>query len=766
MFCYLNDKSDTKPKICSPGKFTELVNDRRTAVLIDAYRSGQNPGAKSMLPAFLFQGYDPKCLEQGFGSRKKAALLPTGLFMMDFDHIGENPHAVHDRFLRILPELGLTLDDIALSHVTPSGKGLREVIRSREGTTVAEDQKWIADALGMECDEHVKDLSRISFVPKKEDILYLNGKLLFAEISGQAKAEATDRKPAADTKAGGGRQTERKTAKTTDTAGSFPQTYHGVPYSAIVGKWIELKGGRPEPGDRHATLVELAMDLRKICDNDKEWIASVIPDFDKGEEEKLNAVQWAVEQKPSRVGGTLKDALRALGIGEGNAAPHEDGSSGLPPGMPENLPSLVRLLTSKVLPHQRPAVSAMVFPALAVHVNNCLFKLRDNTDVELSLMCCLLAQQSVGKGCVKPVLKRIMADIKAQDRINRERERQWQEQQKNRKANEKGQSKPDDLVIRYLSSDTTPAAFLGRLFAAEHGDGQTQNLCTYSQVDEIEDLYRFCQSGGKNMVQQMIKRTWDRDDIGAERFTAQAANIATVLRWNWAASSTVEGGRRFFRNCLTDGTASRVDFCTIIEPDEEIDFRYGDYDAEFERKLRPYIERLSTFRCRQTAEGEIIPAMFPEVREFEDRMKKHIDEKAKTMPDNTWRNYAWRSMVMAVKKLIVLHIANGCRWEEEFGDFAMWSFEYSMWCKLNLFYDDASSQFADERLRGMRGNRSPLKLMPRQFSLTEFAAVMQREGYKQEPAIILSKYKHRGLVIQCGGKWEMTAEFAEKYGIK
>ena len=43
--------------------------------------------------------------------------------------------------------------------------------------------------------------------------------------------------------------------------------YHGVPYTDIVAKWNEQKGGRPAHGDRHQRMLELSGELRRIADN-------------------------------------------------------------------------------------------------------------------------------------------------------------------------------------------------------------------------------------------------------------------------------------------------------------------------------------------------------------------------------------------------------------------------------------------------------------------------------------------------------------------
>ena len=43
--------------------------------------------------------------------------------------------------------------------------------------------------------------------------------------------------------------------------------YHGVPYTEILKKWLELKGGTPGIGDRHDRMLGLSGELRRIVNN-------------------------------------------------------------------------------------------------------------------------------------------------------------------------------------------------------------------------------------------------------------------------------------------------------------------------------------------------------------------------------------------------------------------------------------------------------------------------------------------------------------------
>lgn len=70
---------------------------------------------------------------------------------------------------------------------------------------------------------------------------------------------------------------------------------------------------------------------------------------------------------------------------------YEDDEDELPPAMPEQLPSLIRLLVSRTPKIYKPTVAQAVFPSLAAHLYKVKFRYIDNVDHEATLMNVLMA---------------------------------------------------------------------------------------------------------------------------------------------------------------------------------------------------------------------------------------------------------------------------------------------------------------------------------------------------------------------------------------
>jgi hypothetical protein len=67
-----------------------------------------------------------------------------------------------------------------LVYITPSGKGLKVVFKADASKgNLIDNQHWMARELGVEIDESCKDASRMSFICKETDILFINNEELF-----------------------------------------------------------------------------------------------------------------------------------------------------------------------------------------------------------------------------------------------------------------------------------------------------------------------------------------------------------------------------------------------------------------------------------------------------------------------------------------------------------------------------------------------------------------------------------------------------------
>ena len=184
MFCYQKNFSNPTLPV-DEAQFWALVRATQWNENIDKYRETHDAALKRKLPAFIFQAtFDETTSKAGKTGawRKQAATRLTGLVVMDIDHVEEPRNTwslIENGELRMENELRQC---ILLVYVTPSGKGLKIVFKARaEWGNLIDNQHEMAKLLGVEVDESCKDASRMSFICKESDILYIDKELFTYE---------------------------------------------------------------------------------------------------------------------------------------------------------------------------------------------------------------------------------------------------------------------------------------------------------------------------------------------------------------------------------------------------------------------------------------------------------------------------------------------------------------------------------------------------------------------------------------------------------
>ena len=180
-FCYQKNFSNPTLPV-DEAQFWALVKATQWNENIDKYRETHDAALKRKLPAFIFQAtFDETESKAGkLGAwRKQSATRLTGLVVMDVDHI-ENPLTLYQGWVK--KGLNWKQLGIVLIYITPSGRGIKIVFKARmDWGNLIDNQHQMAKLLGVEVDESCKDASRMSFICKESDILFIDKELFTYE---------------------------------------------------------------------------------------------------------------------------------------------------------------------------------------------------------------------------------------------------------------------------------------------------------------------------------------------------------------------------------------------------------------------------------------------------------------------------------------------------------------------------------------------------------------------------------------------------------
>ena len=400
------------------------------------------------------------------------------------------------------------------------------------------------------------------------------------------------------------------------------------------------------------------------------------------------------------------------------------------PAMPEKLPSSIELLTSRVPEKLKPAVAHAVFPALGAHLSGVRFRYIDQVEHEPAFMCCLFAKMSSGKSAVNAPIDYILADILERDSVNREREAEYKELLRRFPRGMNRPERPKDLLIQVLSPDMTNAAFVQRLKDAN-------GHFLYSQMDEIELLHQLKASRNGQQVSQLLRLAFDCGRYGQERVGIDAVTANVRVRWNFNVSSTIGGGKFFFKDDITNGTITRLNLCTIEHKTGDDMPVIGAYGQPFADALKPYIDRLNQ------AKGLI---ECKEAEEIAMTLKNENAEFAQLSDNEAFEVLSFRANLIAYHKAMLIYLMEGCQWSQEIADFMRWSEEYDLWCKMKFFGEALQMLINQDKTEGKRGPQNMLELLPKTFTKEQAKEMRRSQGLNEDTYEMFRNWKRRSFI--------------------
>ena len=360
--------------------FYKLVRDKESSALIDGFRQSGDAKLKRRLPAFIFQAtFDKTTSKSGkVGAwRKQAATRLTGLVVMDIDHV-ENPLEVIEQWKKTynLAELG-----IVLIYITPSGHGIKVVFMARPNWgNLIDNQHAMAQLLDVVVDESCKDASRMSFICKEEDIVFLDKQLFTYENKeftekweeeyrnghssgsvsslptgsvtfpaggvpfhaggvpspnlsqrerdelGETSQGERDVQGDSSSRGGGGERANTAQPDSKPSTLNSKLSFKGIPYADIIAEWWKQQGGEPAEGERNTSLHRLAVHLRTICDNRAELLLQIMPRFGLSEQEMVSIINSATKDQPRGKTREIQAVLAALQLYPASSVPFHAGS--------------------------------------------------------------------------------------------------------------------------------------------------------------------------------------------------------------------------------------------------------------------------------------------------------------------------------------------------------------------------------------------------------------------------------------------------------
>ena len=752
MITYQESVSKGTPKPCTREKWNELIDSPKVKNICkqiasldvkDPEYAEKKQALKKRLPVII-----PHAAAFTGGKRLSAEAIPSGLAMLDVDHVenpldflrqrskvkGQKPEDFLSQRSKVKSqrsesEMGELFKEngIYLVAITASGKGLRVIGRRGQGETIEAAQMRMAEALGIEeYDAVTKDLARASYVVPRDYILWMDEEALFSEV--EWKDEPTE---------------ARNDGESTPSISAEELCYQEIPYSDIVEELLVQTGhaGGVEVGERNVVFFSLANYLRYICDFDKALLLKVLPDFGLSEQERLQAIT-------SALGRPRKDQIPAIVQSALTTCEREQEAKNNEPRLPQasemklpKLPKLLKILCRRLPSSYRPAMIIASLPVLGTLATRIRFNYLDMQEQSFSFFSCITAPAASGKSFIRKPVDLLLTPINEQDAIEREKEQAYKEKLRASK-NSKFQPEDPHACPRNNGVSISVAKLLQLLTYAEG-----KHLIGIGE--EMDTLVKSERAGTWSQKSDIYRLAFDNAEYGQAYMSEASFSAHVKVYYNLLLTGTPNSMRRFFKD-VEDGMVTRVCFAQLPDTSFSEMPVFAPYTEAEKAEIIRWARRLDT------EEGTI------ECSAVDEAISQWCKEKLQEASDADNRamdTFRRRAAVIGYRAGMLCYLLEDRKATAVVGEFATWVAEYVFRNQMELWGEQM--ELACTGALKIRDGRdvmgSLLALLPEEFVTADLIKLRAKKGQNVSVSSIkslLHRWKKNRRIAQVGeGRW-------------
>jgi len=648
MFAYQKNFSNPTLPV-DEAQFWALVKATQWNENIDKYRETHDAALKRKLPAFIFQAtFDETTSKAGkLGQwRKQNATRLTGLVVMDIDHVNDPAGFVNGK-LKIengklvareewaaennyqLSIINSQLAQILLIYITPSGKGLKIVFKARmDWGNLIDNQHQMAKLLGVEVDESCKDASRMSFICKESDILFIDKELftyenkefgerydaLYRDGHSQGKKEmaADDSGQTRNNNPNAIEHEIRENSLFESVAlqsckSAAEKKFKGIPYSEIISEWWKMNGGEPQEGERNVKLYQLAVNLRAICDNNRELLMEIMPSLGLDEQELRSIVESACKEPPKGLSKIMQSIL-AMSDGRSKMSDVSHQPSDIDhllwewgaeiEALAEDYP-LLKDICKGLKRNQYPAALFVAGGLMMTLMTRCTYRFYHRPEElrRLNNSTLIIGDPASGKSFATRLFKLLASPIVAADKIGKEAINAYREQMRTKGANKEKPKKPK-VVVRIHPARTSNAQFIQDMVnAVEEVNGEPMQLHMLTFDTELDNTLSL-QKGGAYIDKQALQlKAFHNEEDGQAYSNVDSVFQEFYVIWNYIYTGTPIALKKMVNEQnFGSGLATRLTCIPLPATNFEMMSRERTVDYDSDNRLKEWAEKLDKMK--------------------------------------------------------------------------------------------------------------------------------------------------------------------------
>ena len=633
MFCYQKNFSNPTLPV-DEAQFYALVRAGKWNEDIDKFRETGDASLKRKLPAFIFQAtFDETESAKGkLGAwRKQRATRLTGLVVMDLDHI-DNPLTLYQGWI----DKGLDLKalGIVLIYISPSGKGLKIVFKARlEWGNLIDNLHAMAKVLGDDVviDESGKDSSRMSYICKESDILYIDKELFTYENKEFAERyNALYRDGHSQATSGAVKSTNQSVQAASTSEGVLDEIkWRGYDVQSIIDARYADKLPCAADSNRHTESLKLATDLLLMLDGDKaqvqriveaqSWVKEIINERDENVGQTVESAASCIAQKEKKYASSLPSKAMLAAIQEATGRSYveitkaqtqtvtlkdDDMSRWLwewgaeIEALAEDYP-LIKDICKGLKRNQYPAALFVAGGLMMTLMTRCTYRFYHRPEElrRLNNSTLIIGDPASGKSFATRLFKLLASPIVAADKIGKDAINAYREQMRTKGANKEKPKKPK-VVVRIHPARTSNAQFIQDMVnAVEEVNGEPMQLHMLTFDTELDNTLSL-QKGGSYIDKQALQlKAFHNEEDGQAYSNVDSVFQEFYVIWNYIYTGTPIALKKMVNEQnFGSGLATRLTCIPLPATNFEMMSRESNVDYDSDNRLKEWAEKLDRMK--------------------------------------------------------------------------------------------------------------------------------------------------------------------------
>ena len=704
---------------------------------------------KRRLPAFCFHAHFKN------GRRLNSEAIPSGLSILDIDHIPSPETFYNEKVKERTKELG-----IVLVHMTPSAEGLRIVFTLPQKMTLAQGQQWLAGELGLkDFDEACKDYARCSFAVPADYIFFIDKDQLF--VTHQAPP-APVKDSNTDSDATLNPLPAQPTAETADEGNEAVELNPDT--ELLFDAFVAASGLAPaafnNKGTRHNSLVTLlSMGICRLMPQEqlKAVIRQRMPEYSR----EVDCYQLIKDfyEKYTNTNRPMSFQLRKIYTDslrnkadstsssendieqfEAKRETEQQAQTACINNIFNTLPPVLRKTLEGVPANMYMPVLCAVLPLAAAYADGVQVRYCDGQLHRLNLMSIIVGPQASGKSACKSKVDLWMKQMLEDDARAREIEDKWKQEKKRRKANEKAPEDPC-VLIRSVPVTISCSTLLRRF---KNSRGHT----LFSFGEELDTLRKSNGAGSWSQKYDIYRLSFDNGRWGQDYNSDQAESGVVDVAYNWTILGTYGALAKCFQgDNVENGLSSRIIFSEM--PDNAF--------APMPH-FRGMIDR-DAAAIHEAVEKLCAASGFIDTPRLRKRIANWVEEK-RLEASRTWDivkdTYRKRAAVIGFRcgviyRLIIGKESNACL------DFAAAMAEYVLQTQMQIFGNPLLTQMGKTMEGNERRSRNKniLEELPQTFTLDDLNRLKPENTNIGTLRVMIHRWKADGWIEKVKeGEWK------------